>query len=295
MTPLADSFLDHLRLERGLSPHTVQAYGSDIRTFLAALESRGMRSFHAVKRQDLTRYLLDQREAGRSGATVMRRLVALRMFYRFLLDEGIVAADPTETLDSPRLWKTLPGVLTPAQVDALLDAPDSRALLGRRDRVILETFYGTGLRISEVAGLRLDHLHFDAGYLKVRGKGDKERVVPMGRPLAEGLRGYLDHVRPALVREPDPPQVFLTRFGRPFSRSGLWRMVKGHMRTAGLPGEVTPHTLRHSFASHLLARGAPLRAIQDMLGHADIATTQIYTHVDQGRLKAAHARFHPRA
>jgi integrase/recombinase XerD len=198
-------------------------------------------------------------------------------------------------MESPRLWKVLPGTLTLKEVDRLLDAPDLKKRLGLRDKAILETLYGTGLRVSEFTGLTLDAIHFDAGYVRCMGKGRKERVVPLGRQAAHWLTRYIEESRPALCAGDHENTVFLSCRKRPFSRKGIWKMIKKYARQAGIMKNVTPHTLRHSFASHLLANEAPLRIIQEMLGHADISTTQIYTHVDAGRLKNVHAQFHPRS
>ncbi|AKJ64290.1 site-specific tyrosine recombinase XerD [Kiritimatiella glycovorans] len=294
LQPLADQFLDYLTLELGASEQTRCAYGADLEALLDHLDRQGVSSLNRVTREMLLDFLLAERERGLASASVSRRLVAIKMFFRYCRREGLLASDVTEVMDSPRLIRALPDVLTPEEVDRLLNAPDPEQPLGLRDIAILELFYASGLRVSELAGLRLTDLHLDEGYLRCTGKGRKERVVPAGRRAIDALRRYLGEVRPSL----DPggaEAVFLTRQRHPFSRKGLWWMIRQHARTAGITKKISPHTLRHSFASHLLANGASLRVIQEMLGHADIATTQIYTHVDSSRLKSVHHQFHPRA
>jgi integrase/recombinase XerD len=222
-------------------------------------------------------------------------LVAIKVLFRYLQQENLLAGNVTETMDSPKLWKVLPDTLTFREVEQLLNSPDMKTPLGKRDKALLETLYGTGLRVTELATLRIDDLHFDADYIRCLGKGRKERVVPLGGQARHYLEEYLEEVRPTLTRDPDPRTVFLTIRKAPFSRQGIWCLIKKYARNAGIIKNVTPHTLRHSFASHLLSNGAPLRVIQEMLGHADISTTQIYTHVDANRLKSVHHQYHPRA
>jgi integrase/recombinase XerD len=222
-------------------------------------------------------------------------LVALRVFFAFLQREGLLDRNVVEAMDSPKLWKVLPNVLSMKEVERLLEAPAGNDRISIRDKAMLELFYASGLRVSEVAELKLEDIHFDSGYLRCMGKGSKVRVVPFGEKSREKLVRYLNEARPAFAKEKADPQIFLTYRGRKFSRKGIWKLIKAYAKRAGIEKNVSPHTLRHSFASHLLANGAPLRVIQEMLGHADIATTQVYTHVDQGRLRAIHAQYHPRA
>ncbi len=295
MQALLDQFLDYLALERGLSENTRQAYAADLTVFLAFLRKRSVNSANAVKRQDVLDFLMNQKDRGISTNSISRRLVSIKVFFRYLQQESLLRANITEAMDSPKLWKVLPSTLTYKEVERLLAAPQDKQRLGLRDRALLETLYGTGLRVSELAQLKLSDLHFDAGYLLCMGKGRKERVVPVGDTARARLRQYLDELRPRLLKGQDPGTVFLNHRGRPISRKGIWKLIKQYARTAGITKNVKPHTLRHSFASHLLANGAPLRVIQEMLGHADITTTQIYTHVDPSRLKSVHAQYHPRA
>ena len=295
MQALLEQFLDYLTLERGLSPHTRAAYASDLRAFLSFLQRQQLNSLNSVTRKHILDYLVWEREHELATTSLSRRLVAIRVFFRYLQQENLLTANVTETMDSPKLWKMLPDTLSMKEVDKLLAAPPADKPLGLRDRAILETFYGTGLRVSELANLQVGDVHFDAGYVRCLGKGSKERLVPLGGSAADWIRRYLDTVRPAHLRDPAVPTLFLTRHGSKLSRKSIWKMIKQRALAAGIGKSISPHTLRHSFATHLLANQAPLRLIQEMLGHADIATTQIYTHVDQSRLKSIHTKFHPRA
>ncbi len=295
MNALVSQFLDYLLLERGLSPNTRRAYASDLRTFCAFLQAHAIRSFNDVERRQILDYLQEQKQAGLSVPSLCRRLVAIKVFFRYLLQEGLLDQDVTEVMDTPRAWKTLPGVLSVREVSHLLESPVGDDRFALRDRAILELLYATGLRASELAGLTIEGLHVESGYVRCEGKGRKVRIVPFGSQAQSHLMRYLRETRGAFLKSPSDRAVFLTRRGRAFTRNALWRLVKRHVRRAGIRKPVSPHTLRHSFASHLLANGAPLRVIQEMLGHADIATTQMYTHVDAKRLRAIHARYHPRA
>lgn len=295
MQALIDQFTDYIALERGLSPHTREAYRRDLERFVQHLLGLGVQSINALTRQQITSFLMAEKERHRSTATVARRLVSIKVFLRFLQTEGLLDRNVAEVMHSPRLWSVLPDTLTGEEVERLLAAPPEHTVLGRRDRALLELLYGTGLRVSELAGLRVTDLHLPEKYLRCVGKGDKERVVPFGDRAQTLLQDYLLHERASLLRERDADELFITRRGQGFSRQGLWLLIKKHARHAGITKNVTPHTLRHSFATHLLAHGAPLRVIQEMLGHADIATTQIYTHVDRERLKSIHTQYHPRA
>jgi len=295
MNVLVDQFLDYVTSERGLSPNTRLAYGSDLTRFAAFFQRRSVGSPGAVTRQGIVDFLVSEKDGGASVGTLARRLVAIKVFFAYLQREGLLARNVTEAMDSPKLWRVLPGVLSQREVERLLDAPAGEHPLAVRDRAIIELMYASGLRVSELAGLSIDDVRMDDGYLRCVGKGNKTRVIPFGGKARQRLQQYLADARPVLARERPGRDLFLTRRGRRFSRKGLWKMVRAHARQACPGKRVTPHTLRHSFASHLLANGAPLRVIQEMLGHADVATTQIYTHVDDGRLRSVHARYHPRA
>jgi integrase/recombinase XerD len=296
MQALVERFLDYVAVERGLSGNTRQAYAADLLSFTTWLQNRGVTSLNAVHREQVLDYLMDEKARGLKTTSLSRRLVAVKVFFRFLQQENLLTTNVTEAMDSPRLWKILPDTLNYKEVERLLAAPPEKSRLYLRDRALLETFYASGLRVSEVAGLRVEDVHFDAGYVRCIGKGNKERVVPIGESARAAIRVYLEALRPQLAeRKPDVTTLFLTRAGHAISRKTLWLMIKKYAHRAGITKRITPHTLRHSFASHLLANNAPLRVIQEMLGHADIATTQIYTHVDPARLKAIHEKFHPRA
>ena len=296
MQALVEQFLDYVTVERGLSDNTRQAYAADLQSFTSWLQGHSIGSLNAVKRGQILDYLMDEKARDLKTTSLSRRLVAIKVFFRFLQQENLLLTNVTEAMDSPRLWKILPDTLSYKEIERLLAAPQAKSKLFLRDRALLETFYATGLRVSEIAGLRLEDVHFDAGYVRCIGKGNKERVVPIGESARATIRIYLEALRPQLAAaQPDVAALFLTRAGHGFSRKGLWKMIKHYAHVAGIAKRISPHTLRHSFASHLLANGAPLRVIQEMLGHADIATTQIYTHVDPARLKAIHEKFHPRA
>ena len=295
MNVLLQQFLDHISLERGLSRHTRAAYADDLRQFIEYLEARGVRSLNMVDRKLILDHLMDLRRKGMTTSSISRHLVAIKVFFRFLVQEGLLSADVTETMDSPRLWKILPDILSEKEVDALLSMPDVRTPLGLRDRAMFELLYATGLRVSELASLRLRDLHLDEGYLRCVGKGRKERVVPIGTEAMRLLERYLEEVRPLLDPGGEEKALFLGRRGRPLSRQRIWQLIRRYALEAGITRKVSPHSLRHSFASHLLKNGADLRVIQELLGHADISTTQIYTHVDSDHLKAVHQRFHPRS
>jgi integrase/recombinase XerD len=290
-------FLDSLLIERGLSPETGKAYASDLQAFLTWLGPENAASAGGLNRKVFTGFLLQGKSEGLKPATLARRLVSLKMFFRFLQQEGLIERNVVETLDSPHLWRHLPETLSPAEVDRLLRQPDVKTEKGLRDRAMLELMYACGLRVSEVVNLRMSQLHFADGYIRVIGKGSRERLVPIARESAKRVDDYLDRVRPVWSGEHTSTSghVFLSVNGRQLTRARIWQLIRELAADAGLPSHVHPHTLRHSFASHLLSAGAPLRTIQEMLGHADISTTQIYTHVDAQRLRDVHQSFHPRA
>ncbi len=295
MHALVDVFLDYVALECGLSANTLTAYGADLTRFFSFLEGRGIASVNAVTREHILDYLHLERERGLSVHSVSRHFVSIRVLFRFLYRENYLAHNIVAVMDTPRLWKLLPGTLSEREVDALLAAPVGDSPYAIRDRTLLNLMYATGMRVSEVTQLTLEDLHMDSNYVRCLGKGNKVRVIPFGTPTARLLRHYLSDTRPQFVRDPSHRNVFLTRRGNGFSRKSVWALIRAYAYAAGIEKPVSPHTLRHSFASHLLAHGASLRIIQEMLGHADIATTQVYTHVDASRLKSVHHQFHPRA
>jgi integrase/recombinase XerD len=295
MQTLIEQFLDYVGLERGLSANTRAAYASDLANFKRFLERRRVEVLNRVTRAMVLDFLMDERKRGMALTSISREFVTIRLWFRYLHEENLLARDVTAAMDSPRLWKALPTTMSPREVERLLGAPKGDTPLRRRDRAILETMYASGLRVSEVCRLRVDDLHFDAGFLRCIGKGEKERLTPFSETCAHLLHDYLSTVRPVLLGEREAREVFLSRRGAALSRKTVWHMVKQYARLAGIDKQISPHTLRHSFATHLLYNGAPLRMIQEMLGHADIATTQVYTHLDQSRLKSIHTKFHPRA
>lgn len=296
MDPLIRLFLDSLLIERGLSPRTGEAYAGDLKAFQTFLTPGEQQDLSTLTRARMIEFLLEGRKKGLQPATLARRLVAIKMFFRFLLQEGLLHTDLTDTMDSPSLWRHLPEILSPDDVTRLLNAPSKKTALGRRDRAILDLMYACGLRVSELVNLTPENLHLDEGYLRVTGKGRKQRLVPVARATARHITTYLETVRPPLAaRAPDTPNLFVSVNGQPLTRARIWQIIRDYARELNLPGTPHPHSLRHSFASHLLSAGAPLRAIQEMLGHADISTTQIYTHVDAQRLRQVHHQFHPRA
>ena len=288
-------FLDHLAFERGLSPRTLDAYGRDIERLCAFLASRGIARPAQAGAADLRAYVYHLKDQGLQPTSIRRNLSAVRTYFAFLLGEGLVVSDPSERLEPPRVWRRLPGVLTRAEVERLLEAPDPADRLYWRDKALLEFAYASGVRVSELTALRLRDLSLDEGFATVVGKGAKERLVPVGQSAVRALRVYLRDLRPELDRGRGEGRVFLNARGGSLSRMGVWTILKKHVQRAGIRKRVTPHTLRHSFATHLLEGGADLAAVQEMLGHADISTTQIYTHVDREYLRDVHRRFHPRA
>ncbi len=294
MQALLEQYVDTLALEEGLSANTRQAYASDIRRFGMFMGAR-REGLNAITRRDVLDFLHHEKEQGASSSTLSRRLVAIKVLFRFMQREGVLAKNVTEVMESPRLWKVLPEALTMREVDRLLLAADGDSKGDLRDRAILELFYATGMRVSELAGLALEEVRSEEGFVRCLGKGNKMRVIPFGQKAGESLLRYLTAGRPAFKPQPETREVFLNARGGRLSRMGLWKVIRDRALQAGLSKPLHPHVLRHSFATHLLANGAPLRVIQEMLGHADIATTQIYTHVDSNRLKSVHAQFHPRA
>ena len=289
------AFRNYLRAERGMAENTVLAYGRDLKRFAEWVVSVRLPDYLKPTLKELSRYLGYLLDAQLAAPSVARHIVSLRMFFKFLKLEEKVSQSAVELLASPKLWQRIPTVLNAAQVDQLLAAPRPGDRFHLRDKAILETLYATGCRASEVVNLKVEDVYLDAAFLKCTGKGNKQRVVPLGRPAVAALRSYLGEDRPAFTAPPPhPTNVFVSKSGRPLGRLMLWKIVKKYCKRAGLPTKVSPHTLRHSFATHVLAGGADLRTVQELLGHASISTTQHYTHIDRDRLKAMHKKFHPR-
>jgi integrase/recombinase XerD len=296
--PLAEDvrlFRHYLQAERGLSDNTLLAYGRDLERFAAWVAGGGLADYLKPTLRELAGYLEFLRGEGLAPPSVARHLVALKVFYRFLRLEERAAAGAVELLSSPALWERIPHVLSPEAVTKLLAAPQPGERFYARDRALLETLYATGARASETVGLKLEDLQLGSGFLVCHGKGNKQRVVPLGRPAVNALKHYLNGQRQELLKgATGVPWVFVSRGGRALTREMLWVLVKKYARRGGVSARVSPHTLRHSFATHLLEGGADLRTVQELLGHASIQTTQQYTHVDRERLRAVHRKFHPR-
>ncbi|CAN5703773.1 site-specific tyrosine recombinase XerD [soil metagenome] len=288
-------FLDHLAFERGLADQTLSAYRHDIVRLAAFLVSRGCRSPATATTSQLRAFVLDLKDLGLSASSIARNLAAIRTYFSFLLAENLVVADPSDRLQTPRGWRNLPEVLSIDEVERLLEAPDLGHSLAWRDRALLEFAYASGVRVSELTSLRIVDLNLEGEFATVFGKGSKERLVPLGRRAVGALAIYFRETRPRLEKGRGEGRVFLNARGGPLSRMGVWKILRAHVETAGIRKHVSPHTLRHSFATHLLEGGADLIAVQEMLGHADISTTQIYTHVDRRYLAEVHRSFHPRA
>jgi integrase/recombinase XerD len=287
-------FLDYLTIEVGLSDNTVLAYGRDLKSFLAYCQPQKINRLRQIKPPLIHDYLRILSRNQKSEGSIKRGLVAIRMFLRFAKLTGLIDDDFTAILESPKVWQRLPCVCSEQQVVDLLNSPVPEEPFYYRDKAMLELLYATGARAGEMAGMRQSNLNLDIGYLRCIGKGKKERVIPMGNIAIEAITEYLENLRPRLAKPMSEDFLLLSRTGRPLSRIEIWRLVKKYAVRAGMPRNLTVHTLRHCFATHLLAGGADLRSVQEMLGHVDIATTQIYTHVDHGRLRKIHRQFHPR-
>lgn len=287
-------FLDYISIEKGLSRNTFLAYGRDIRRYVLFLKKQGLKSFDSVNQALISDFLLHERDRGLEPTSATRALSALRMFHQFLLREGKVKQEATEAIESPKLWKHLPECLTEQEVELLLSLPGTKRPQDIRDKACLELMYASGIRASEVSDLKIKSINFDEGYLRVRGKGEKERMVPVGKKALASLRLYIKKARPKLEKKQANDWLFITQHGKRMSRITVWTTLKKHTKRAGINKNIYPHILRHSFATHLLENGADLRVVQELLGHSDIATTQIYTHMDRSRLKGIHKRFHPR-
>jgi len=290
-----EQFRDYLSLEAGTSANTVHNYMRDIRRLASHASRRGAQGPDAVTAAQLRELIYDLKDLGLAPATIRRQVSAIRTYYRFLVGEAHATRDPSERLESPKQWRRVPTVLTVAEVERLLVAPNAVEPLGVRDRALLELAYATGVRVSELVGLQMQHILYQEGLARVFGKGSKERIVPVGRRALGAVALYAREIRPLLDRTLGGGRLFLNARGTPLSRVGAWGVIKRAARQARIAKRVTPHTLRHTFATHLLEGGADLRAVQEMLGHADLATTQLYTHVDRDYLRTVHRQFHPRA
>ncbi|MFA5725719.1 MAG: site-specific tyrosine recombinase XerD [Candidatus Omnitrophota bacterium] len=294
MKELIDTFLNYLSVERGLSNNTIISYREDLNTYLDFIEKNDIDALSKISKNNITNFMFAQKEKGIGANSIARRLAAIRMFHRFLTRERILKSDPSTLIESPKLWKRVPETLSLNEVEALIAQPNVRNIQGIRDKAILETLYATGMRVSEAVNLKKDNVNLDIGFLRCIGKGAKERVIPLGKKAIAGIQRYLDISRPKLLKNKESEFLFVSRFGSKISRQSFWKIIKKHATAARIKKPIKPHILRHSFATHLLEHGADLRSVQEMLGHSNISTTQIYTHINKDRLKSVHKQFHPR-
>ncbi|MFZ2039931.1 MAG: site-specific tyrosine recombinase XerD [Desulfobacterales bacterium] len=291
---LADRYITYLLVEKGLGRNTIESYSHDLACYFALLKKNALRNVTENDTVVILKHLIGLRNAGLAARSRARHLVTLRGFYKFLTREGILPNDPARLIDLPKTGLKLPNVFSVAEIGRLLTAPDPRPPRGLRDIAMLELLYAAGLRVSELIGVKLQEVNLEAGFVRVMGKGAKERIVPIGQHARQAIQAYLASGRPALLKSLISPYLFVARAGQPMTRQGFWKLLKRYGRMAGIIKEITPHSLRHSFASHLLEGGADLRAVQVMLGHVDISTTQIYTHVAKEHLQKIHETYHPR-
>jgi integrase/recombinase XerD len=295
MDRFLDSFLAYITVEKGLSKNTLESYGRDVGKFLAFLEKEKVKSVHEIKYENILDFLSSFKKHGFSDTTTVRTIVSIKQFFKYLLIEKIIKEDPSSQIQTPKMKKSIPGVISLEDVEKILSAPDEKTPEGIRDLAMLELLYATGIRVSELINLKQNEVNFEMGFIIVYGKGSKERIVPMGAEAQEKLKTYMEQSRPALLKQRECKELFVTRRGKGMSRQGFWKLIKGYALKSNISKPISPHTLRHSFATHLLERGADLRTIQIMLGHSDISTTQIYTHVENERLKEIHKKYHPRS
>lgn len=295
MESYVSQFINYLAVERGLAQNTLESYGRDLRQFQSYLQNSQMDILKDSSRNTILTYLNNLQNKGRAVSTISRNLAAIKSFYQYLVRERYLEKDPAANLESPKLEKKLPKILTIAEVEELLKQPNAFLPAGLRDKAMLELLYATGIRVSELISLNISDVNLDMGYIKCFGKGAKERIVPLGSIAAKCVQEYINKGRSKLVRTYDESALFVNHHGNRLTRQGFWKIIKKYAQEANIVREITPHTLRHSFATHLLENGADLRSVQEMLGHADISTTQIYTHVTKNRLKEVYDKAHPRA
>jgi integrase/recombinase XerD len=294
MKELIEEFLSYISVERGMADNTLASYKRDLSKFFDFLKTRRAEPVDKITRQMITSFMMAEKDRGLSSNSISRELACIKSFFKFLVRENRIKENVAGIIESPKLWKKLPSALNLDEVEDLLNSPNLRDFMEIRDKACLELMYATGMRVSELVNLKMDDLNMDVGFVKCFGKGSKERIVPFGKKAREGILRYIDKSRPKFLKNKVSNFLFLRRGGKPMSRQTFWKIIKKYVRQAGIKKRVTPHSLRHSFATHILERGADLRVVQEMLGHADISTTQIYTHVNKDRLKSIHQKFHPR-
>ncbi len=287
--------MNYISVERGLAKNTLLAYRWDLVKYTQSLADKGINSAAQVKREHVTAYMLEQKQRGMSATSISRNLAAIKMFHRFLVRERLAKDDPTALVDTPKLWKKIPDVLSPPEIELMIKASGGRHWQDVRDQAMLELLYASGMRVSELVNLKVENVNLDMGYVRCIGKGSKERIIPIGRRARGSVKKYCDLTRGKLIKSEITNALFLSRLGKKMSRQSIWKLIKRYAKKAKIKKVIKPHTIRHSFATHLLERGADLRSVQEMLGHSDISTTQIYTHVDKERLRSIHKEFHPRA
>lgn len=294
MEEFIKEFMDYLSVERGLSKNTLESYSRDLNKYAGYLKKKGISNLEKVKRPDIQDFMMGLKDGKLNASSIARNLVAIKVFHRYLTSQRLLKEDVTSVIETPKLWKTLPDVLDLKEVEAILGRPNMRLKQGLRDKAALELMYATGMRVSELVNLKLTDLHMEMGFLRCIGKGQKERIIPIGSKAKEALQKYLEKARPKFLKKGSSNALFLTRLGKPMSRQTFWMLIKHYVKDARIKKRVSPHTLRHSFATHLLQNGADLRIVQELLGHTNISTTQIYTHINKERLKQIHQKFHPR-
>jgi len=290
---LVDEFLDYIIVERGLSENTIKAYSTDLSKFVKYLDFLNL-SLEGIKRRDIESFILYLKDKKLNPSSIYRMIATIKSFYKYLITHGHLNKNPIKIVQFPKLWKKLPEVLSLSEVENLLNRPNIKDIMGLRDKAILELMYATGMRVSELIKLELNSIDLDLGIVRCEGKGNKERILPLGSKASQILLKYLGRSRPQLGKSNTSTNLFLTRLGKGISRQSAWKIIKKYTSNCKIKKNVTPHTFRHSFATHMLERGADLRIVQELLGHADISTTQVYTHMNRDRLKALHKKYHPR-
>ncbi len=294
MKEFIGEFINYISVERGLAKNTLAAYRLDLEKYVKLLAGKGVVNADAVRPEHITGFLQTLKKSDLSTSSICRNLAAVKMFHRFLVRDGLAKEDPTSLVDTPKQWTRIPEVLTQKEMEAVLQAAQARGKNHQRDHAMLELFYASGMRVSEMVDLKVASVNLEAGFVRAIGKGSKERIVPVGKKAREAIAYYCGRIRPKLLKTAESDALFLSQQGKKMSRVMAWKIIKQYARLAGIKKNIKPHTFRHTFATHLLEHGADLRSVQEMLGHADIATTQIYTHVDKERLKSVHKQFHPR-